>query len=353
MTQKLLIGFILVAAIMGAGFASGRELVSFFGEYGYFSILLVVLAGLLLLGFSYIMMRIGAENKHLSIQDTTKKALGKFSPILDYLMLICYMIVIAAMISAIHSLFASLLPDMPSYIGSIGFAILSVFVIIGGVDRLGKVNLALLPFMILLMFVIIIQFLFTTPAQDLSFLPDFNVWHAIKGILFMLLYLFMNLQTASEVMIFAGDKKSKKDSFWGSLIGSVLISLAIVFVLVSVLHGGQAIYNADMPVIEMAKVLGGPYSYLYGAIILTGVFGVLNSTSLLMHSWFKQKIKKNVLSAIIVTIVGYGLSLIGFANIVDFFYPITGIIGGIYVLALTIYYFKSKSKKKRMPTINE
>lgn len=346
MRQKLLIAFILVGAIMGAGFASGRELVSFFGEYGYFSIFIVILAGLLLFGFAYIMMRIGAENKHLSIQDTTKKALGKFSPILDILMLICYMIVVAAMISAIHSLFASLLPNIPSYVGSIAFSILSVFVIIGGVDRLGKVNLTLLPFMILMMFIIIIQFLFVTEAQDLSFLPEFNLLHALKGFLFMLLYLFMNLQTASEVMIFAGNNKSKSNSFWGSLIGSILITLAIVFVLLSVLHGGESVYNADMPVVEMAKSLGGVYAYLYGAIILTGVFGVLNSTSLLVHSWFKQKIKRNVLSAVIVTAVAYVLSLIGFANIVDFFYPITGIIGGIYVIALTIYYFKTRKEHK-------
>ncbi|MCK9574886.1 MAG: GerAB/ArcD/ProY family transporter [Clostridia bacterium] len=338
----LVIAFTFVGTIIGAGFASGREIVRFFGNYGYWSLLLILFAGFLFGYFTYVMLDLGRKRKEQNITEITKSAFGKHFALVDFLMLFAYLIGIAAMLSAAESLSLIIFPNFPSFIFSIITGLLSIFVVVGGIERLSKVNFILVPLIIVLMLFVCIRYIIISPIAELDFLPAINWLTPITAIFFAMLYVFMNMQIVSEIMIISGKKSFLKTPVLASILGALLVTICLAVVICAVLIGGQSVFNSDLPIVVISLNVGNLAGYIYAVVMWGGIFSTLIAGTLLISVWLQTKIKSKWLSVIIVTFAGYLLSLIGFENIVESFYPITGLIGTIYVLGITVDYYKTK-----------
>ena len=63
MKKSVIVSFSYIAAIIGAGFASGAEIVSYFLKYGKQSILGIILSGVLFGVLSYFVLKICVREK--------------------------------------------------------------------------------------------------------------------------------------------------------------------------------------------------------------------------------------------------------------------------------------------------
>ena len=341
----LLIASTFVGTIIGAGFASGREIVRFFGEYGYLSIFFILFAGALFYYFTYIMLDLGKKKQYTNITETTKVAFKDLAPTINFLMIAAYVVGVASMLSATDALSFMIFPSFPPYIFTLILSVLSVIVVVGGIKRLSYVNLFLTPVIIVLLIFICIKFIVSNPAESLTFLPTFKGLTPLAASFFMLLYVFMNMQIASEVMILSGRKISKKSIRLAAAIGSLLVTICIALVVWAVLRGGQSIFNSDMPLVIISLSVGNFAGYIYSVVMLGGIFSTLIAASLLVTQWLNTKVKSKLLSVMVVTIVGFLLSRIGFMEIVEYLYPVTGVIGAIFVIGIVVHYYKMRNNQ--------
>ena len=94
----------ILGAIIGAGFASGKEIVSFFGKYGYWVIPFLVLAAILFFFCFYIFSNLGKDIKPKSISDITSKIFGKAGVFVDFSFILSTFITLASMLAGCDSI---------------------------------------------------------------------------------------------------------------------------------------------------------------------------------------------------------------------------------------------------------
>ena len=97
MKNKFVFTFVMIimAAIIGAGFSSGKEIYSFFGQYGIWSIFMVLLSAILFFYVFYIFSKLGQITKPNSISDMTEKMFGKASVFVDMIFILCSFITLS------------------------------------------------------------------------------------------------------------------------------------------------------------------------------------------------------------------------------------------------------------------
>ncbi|MDO5660386.1 MAG: hypothetical protein Q4G17_05345, partial [Staphylococcus xylosus] len=57
--------------------------------------------------------------------------------------------------------------------------------------------------------------------------------------------------------------------------------------------------------------------------------------------------KKYHIFIVVIMVVAYGLSFVGFAGLINFLYPIMGIVGLVVVIGVLIKYYSRKRQNKK------
>ena len=88
----IITAYSFVAAVIGAGFASGQEILTFFTVYGKCGILGMVIASLIFGGFSFTLLNICRQHKISDYNELTSivmsKRIKKLSDILTFIFLL-------------------------------------------------------------------------------------------------------------------------------------------------------------------------------------------------------------------------------------------------------------------------
>ena len=148
------IGFLYIGAIMGAGFASGREIWQFFGvfnSFGYIGILLTI-AFFIAIGLitCYISNKLSTNKLGLIIVPyKSKKAIS----IIEYLMAIILYTVLIIMSAAGGALFNQQF-EQSRIFGGIVIVLLVLLTVIGGIDRISIVFRYIMPILIIIVVVV-------------------------------------------------------------------------------------------------------------------------------------------------------------------------------------------------------
>ena len=329
---------LIVATIVGAGFASGRELVTFFGKFGYASIPIAVLCAVLLFFSLALFMTVGKMVKPDGMEGFHRAIFGKFSPVMDFIILFNYVIILSTMFAGCDSLLESY--NLSQYpIISIVTAVLTFVVIYRGIDTLMDVNAVLVP-IILYMALIISIFSLTNPVPyEMNYSNNIGLM-----IFYVAIYVSMNIMLS--VGVITTIKIPLKEQIRGASTGSTIIGIFIALLTAAIMCAGLNVFNSSMPVMEIASRMN--MSFAAAIIIWGGIFTTVLAAVYTINSWTISFVKNRALSISAVLIVGLIISRIGFKTIVDSFYPISGLIGFFYILAVLIFYLKARRSKKML-----
>lgn len=332
------IGMLIVATIVGAGFASGRELVTFFGKFGYASIPIAALCALLLFFSLVLFMTVGKIIRPNGMEDFHRAVFGKFSVAVDFVILFNYVIILSTMFAGCDSLLESY--NLNKYpIVSIITAIFTFIVIYRGIETLMDVNAVLVP-IVLYMALIISIFSLTNPVPyEMNYSDNVGMM-----IFFVAIYVSMNIMLSIGVI--TNIKLPLKEQLRGAATGSIIVGIFIALLTAAIMCAGINVFNSSMPVMEIASRMN--MSFVAAMIIWSGIFTTILTAVYTINSWTQSFIKNKAISISSVLIVGLVISRIGFKTIVDSFYPISGIIGLFYILAVFIYYLKVRKFQKML-----
>ena len=332
---------LIVGTIVGAGFVSGREIISFFGHNA--SPWTAVLVAVLIFAVSFLFLFIGSRLNSRNVSEVNVKLAGRFHIIADAFLLVNSFIVLAAMLAAMDSLGnSSLLPIAPVY--SIVTGILCVFVVCKGVKGLIQCNKAVVPLMAFaLVFIGIFTVLTATGGGAPVAFPSFGV---------ALVYICMNMVLASTVITTLGRMNLKTMLLSSGLAG--IIMGALVAVLMAALNAwGET--NADMPVLAMSRQIHPVFFYAMVIIIAASIFTTMLAAMSGLVAWFEGIFGGKLFSAFVILAGGFILSNLGFSTVVKYFYPVIGVFGVVYVFlgcvfaARTLPVFKriTRSEKRK------
>lgn len=339
------LGTSLVAAFIGAALVSGKEVWQFFGIYGAVGIVGLAVAMLLLGVFSYMLLTVARKS---GITDMTRVLFAKDQPILQLLLGVLQAVfmsgVYVVMLSAAGALFSELFPALPNatVIGAAVLGILATLAAVTGVDGLVKIFSYATPILVGTTVLITVWSLFrygadfSIPTLQADAAPLHDNW-----LLSALNFVSYNFFCAIGILAPLGLRsKTQKTVLGGSMLGSGMLLTLAGAIYVS-LCTVQSVTAADLPMLTLAGMLSPVLQYVYGILLLIGMFAAAVSVTVPLPDFIHNELHIHCprkLLIVILSVLAFIGSFCGFGTLIDYLYPIFGYLA-LAALALLIWRF--------------
>ena len=315
--------FVFIGVIIGAGFASGRELLVYFqNDMKY-----IAFCGLILLVSFFCMGRFflnyGNKIDVDNISQLVKTDNKWLSKILLVVIIFCYFTSASTMVAGVGELSFSIFKNHFSII-TIATIVVAILCVAKGIGGLKIVNSILVP--VILLFVVVVSVITIHSEDGIAVAYTGNTLYNVvfDGVM----YSAMNLLLASLVLARLGGGMNKREIDLSSVISAVLITVvAVVFLLA--MATDELLKYAPMPIVYLSENISVCIKYFSVVMIFFGIFTTLISAYFALVEWANSHTKNVWLSAVLVVVATYLFSKIGFLKIVEIFYPIQSFVGMI------------------------
>ncbi len=333
----LKIAFIYTGTILGAGFATGRELVSFFAKFNNMGIIGFVLACFLLALTCISILDIIHKTNASTYKQFMYNIFGKFGIYIEWFNICLLFILFSAMLAGGGATISNIF-NINEMVSIAIFCIITFIALIFGKNAIININTILCPILIIGGILIGIYLYFKAT-------PVFN--SNIEVIASPFIYTSYNAITTISVLFAIKDIIiNKKVIIYSGLLGGIFIFLIGLFMLLPLVRDYNIIYNSSLPILDLIKNENS-IKNVYSFTVLSAIFTTAVSNGVALENTFKQKYNVNSISLkIIIILLGVLFSLMGFSNIVNIVYPIFGIIGMFEILVIIISFLVNSSIDK-------
>lgn len=331
--------FLCVGVVIGAGFITGAELVSFFGSknFVYYIIIATILLFLSLVSVFLLSNRFG----HL--EKINQKILGKRGRLFYFATLISCFILVSSMLSALDQIWKGfgVLENFP--VLSISALILVNFTISKGIGFLEKLSLILVPIILVICNEICFKKnAFYFPSEKIAVL-DFSK-ASVKAVFYVSMNVFMSL----PVLVATSKNKGKKHNIICAVLVALILGAQSIIILSTICFEGQNALNSAMPFLVAIK--GQTGNGIFITCLLFAIITSLYSSYYPLYNHCVQANKKHKI--VIVSVLSFIFSRLGLKAIVDYLYPVISIFGAIYLIRCFYYIVVSWYKNKKVAKNN-
>ena len=320
---------VFVGSVIGAGFASGAETVTFFAVYGTSGLIGALVAGAVL---SVLGARLMLLSREVPSRDAVLRLLfGRVSPIMRVLLGFFWLTMLSVMLSGAGALGASL--GLSAYVCSGALALLLYALSLGGQRMLPLANMVVTPLVILVVTIMAVAslvyhraYLFPllyVPSVPLSALTD-SVYYASYN-LAMCLPALVSLPLMRPRAIRVG----------AVLSGVTLSFLLIALLLVVMLHYEEAV-REPIPMLMVAEMQHMScycgYALILTLAMVTSAFGALVGAVRLCAPYVRSE---RICSALLLAVC-FAVSQAGFTVLVKSVLPMLGFVSIIFTLRLCL-----------------
>ncbi|MBO9607472.1 MAG: hypothetical protein J7639_16030 [Paenibacillaceae bacterium] len=322
--QTIQVAFTYMGTIVGAGFASGQEILQFFTKYGWLAAITIAIASVLFIWLGTKLMVMAGESRTSSYEDFNKLLLGnRLGEWISLFMLVVLFGISTVMLAGAGTLFAEQL-HMSYQAGLLVTMLLAYAVIAGGIRAIVAVNVVVVPLMLALTVVIVL-----TTAQ----LPGADNWlrltsdHPLASVwLSPLLYVSFNLATAQAVLVPLGATiRDKSVLYRGGLLGGLGIGIMLLAGHVAMAAYMPGIAQFEIPMSHIVGRLGIVMQLVYAIIIFGEIFTTYVADVYGLTLQLEQRTGIGKYAIIAITLgAGYVVSQFGFGNLLSLLYPLFG-----------------------------
>ena len=315
---------LILGCFLGAGFVSGREVASYFSNFGTMSYVACVVAGVLFFVLTNFFFNI--SNNARNTNEFLSCYFNRSKKVVEWLFAICVLIITGSMFAGTYSLADSL--GYNEYL-IVGITFVLTFVVVcNNVRGLERVNTILVPILILVIF-------FSIKKGNNIFIKEGDI---ISSILSGGGYVFINIVSLGLLIIEISHNYSKREKILISLICTMVIMVLLTCINFSILSNG--IGEHIMPNLYLSS--RNPILYVMMQIsIYLGLFTTLISNAFLLSNFANRFISNKYIATLFGLILGVFISLLGFNNLVGYVYIfIAGV--GVFVVCVTLIKRKTK-----------
>lgn len=324
--------FVVIGTIIGAGFASGKEIYLFFNIYGVNGILGIIISQAIIGLIIYKVLTICINDKienytQLSEHINSNKKINEILKIIiNTFLLISFYVMIAG-----FSAYFSQELKIPNIIGTIMIIMLCYTIFRGNIEGIIKVNTILIP--ILIGFIIILSI---ANLEEFININEKKIeQNFLKAIYSAVIYSSYNSITLIPIVITLKKYiKNKKQIAIVSILISIILTILALAIYGLILKVDIDINNLDLPTVYVAGMNGHIYKLLYGGIILVAIFTSAISAGYSVLENYINKPSKYKQIALLLCISAIFISNIGFSTLINLLYPVFGLLGITQIILL-------------------
>ncbi|MGG1661328.1 YkvI family membrane protein [Brevibacillus sp. NRS-1366] len=315
------IAFTYIGTVVGAGFASGKEIVEFFVQYGTQGFVGILLATALFVWAGIRIMLISYRLQASSYQEVSTYLFGHpFGTVFNTLLLTVLLGTTSVMLAATGAIFMESF-QLSSQIG-IWISMVMIFIVTRkGLFAIHHVNSIFVPALIGFTFLV---FLHTKPWEDSAITVESLRPFAWLSSPFY--YVALNVSLTQAVLIPMGrHSKGEQPLIAGGILGGLGIGLLLLLAYFSLSVKMPGIQQAEMPMIALLQGAGRGIPLLFSLLVYAEIFSTLVANVFGLSEQLRQVTRlrgPTILLAILA--ISYFISFIGFSSLLRFLYPLFG-----------------------------
>ena len=345
--EMIKIGSIYAGAVLGAGFASGQELMLFFVRYGVRGLWGAAAAGLLFAVFGIMILSRSHELHANGYQQYFSAIFGKrISAILCLVVEVFLAISFVVMISGSGALFLERFSVSPVW-GILITLLLCYWVFRNDLTGLSVINFILTPLMVVGITVTSVYYLITQDTSVWASLGTMGGYFMVSAVT----YVSYNMLTASAVLVPVGKiAADRRTAAAGGAIGGLALLLVVLLSCFALYFAQKKIVGAELPLLMLSQELGSAMYFLYSLVLYMAMITTAVATGFSIVERFAQRGVRKRTATFWVCLFTLPLSFIQFSSLVKTCYSFFGYLGLLLLCGITYDYIKSKIGAKRRKT---
>ncbi|MBV2162946.1 MAG: hypothetical protein KUL80_01580 [Comamonas sp.] len=320
-----------VGVIVGAGFASGQELLQFFAAFGRVGLWGALVAGLAFVFLSMVFSTMGQTMRASSHKEVVQALLGRhLGWVFDVLITFFLFAITVVMLAGAGALLQQWL-GLPVVWGSVLATVATVLIVSLDVGRVIAFIGAVTP-LLMLMTVVVAAYVLATPHADAVALEAAATQQA-KGashwLVAAFLYVSYNVVAGMPfLVIMGGQASSRRTALWGGVLGGLLLGLLMLAIAAAMYWRMDTLGGVPMPMLALATQISPWLGHLMSLVIL-GM--ILNTAVGMLYAFMARILPANTprfrWGSGVAGAAALGGSFVGFITLVGVVYPIYGYIG--------------------------
>ena len=332
----LQIAAVYASVFLGAGFASGQELLRYFVDYGPMGVWGLILAGAIFSLVGWAVLSICRKHELETYSEFMQYLFGKrLGTIMEWMVAAFMFSLFVAMLAGAGATSRQGF-NLPFTLGASIVGVVVYIILRFDLEGMVKINVVLAPFMIIggIVIGLFAAVFYSSPAFASPARGMLLGW-----VLSALVYASYNLVTGVPVLTATAPLVVKKrDPFVGGVLGGGAITiLGLCMALPLFLHYSQVV-NFEIPMLLIAIRYGLAFRLLYLGVLVAALLTTAACNGFAVVQWLHThgKMPKRRAAALI-CIVGVVVAHVGFSNIVRFVYPLFGLLGLFKIIVILFH----------------
>ncbi len=323
--------FVIIGTIIGAGFASGQEIYSFFNVYKENGIIGIIISSILIGLIIYIVLKKSSDLNIKSYNELLEqsKISDRIKIILKVIINIFLLMSFYIMVAGFSAYFKQEL-NIPNIITASIISLICYITFMKNIEGIANINTIIIPVLILIILGLGLKSDLpgTIDNIDITNIKLSGNWllRAIEYASYNSILLIPMLISLKKYTI----KNEKKVSIVSTIIFFIL-SIIIYFIMFNI----NGLENIEIPLVYIANQHGKTYSIIYSVVIIVAIYTTMISAGYgFLNNCTKKQNNFKILAAFI-CIFAIFISNLSFSKLVNLTYPVFGILGFaqlIYIL---------------------
>lgn len=344
MKKEIQLAFVFIGTIIGAGLASGQEILQFFSLYGVNGYLGIMVCCLLYIFISTLIVNLCFKYKFKSYRDLIVYALGKrFGGLIDIFLTFFIFGGNTIMLSGGGAMLNEYLKIEIKW-GIFIMAIISFITAAFSTKGVIAINLFIVPLSISTILIMgFLVFRLNLPIKNMTLSIVNSPVIRKDWFISSLLYAAFNLMCATGVICPMILESNNRKSFTrGCTIGAIVLTLITLIINTSILiYSPNSFYN-EIPNLYIAKSIGSLFTLFLIIIIWLEMFSTEIGNLYSLGKRLEQSLKMSYkTSLLLVVLFSIPVSFIGFSNLIRILYPSFGAASLVFILGCIIKKFKN------------
>lgn len=315
---------VIIGTMIGAGFASGKEVYVFFAQYKIMGLIGAIISSLITAIVIYATLKISkkcklkSNNEFVDNISKNEKVATSIKNIINTFLLASFWIMCAGLCSFFKQEF-----NIPIFVTATISGCIIYMLLMTNIEGIMKLNTIIVPIMVLAIVYISILNSQTTQILEQNIITNTD---AIKAIIKSILYTSYNSILLIPIIVsISKDIKSDRDIKIIAIISSLIIFILLILIYQMLVSTKTDISKIEMPILSLLEK-NIWHKVIYGIAIVSAIITSVVSASYGALENIKDK-SKYKLSAIVICLLEIPISYIGFGKLVSTLYPIFGAIG--------------------------
>ena len=341
----LSISLSFVGLLVGAGFATGQEVVQYFTSFGLPGVWGIIVAGMVMTLAGTVFLQLGSYFHASEHNQVFREVTHPFiSRVLDVAVILTLFAVGFVMLAGAGSNMEQQF-GWPAWVGSLLMLVMVIAVGMMDVSKVSQVIGLLTPSIIIAVLGVGIYTALNMPAEpSVAIATSAEIESPISNWLVSALnYNGLALILAvSMSLVIGGDNISPREAGWGGVVGGALYSVLMGVAGFALLMNSQMLGDSDIPMLTLVDsihpVLGVIMAVIIYLMIFNTAIGMFYALGKRLSSGHEARYR---IIFSVGCVAGFAVSFAGFKTLMQYVYPVLGYMGIVLVFILAVAWLKS------------